>query len=275
MKNIKNKLAIFILFLFTTLTIQAQPSLPWHKTKPASGIRHWAVHTDQLYNSQQNINILIINKKREIVIGFEADSLKLTSLFAKENKALAAVNAGFFDVKNGGSVAYLKVNNQIIDRTRNKKSEVMEGAFIINPEGKIIIEPAQDEQIYDANPNYHSVLVTGPLLLLDGEKQPLENNAFNNNRHPRTCACVQKSGRVLFFTVDGRASEAQGMSIPELQDLMIVMKCKDAINLDGGGSTTMWLYNEPENGVINKPSDNKAFDRYGERRVANVILIKK
>ncbi len=271
----KNIIITFFLFLYTVLTIHAQGTLPWHKSKPAPGIRHWSIHTDQLYNSKQNINILIINKTHEIFIGFDADSLKLTSQFAIENKALAAVNAGFFDVKNGGSVAYLKVNNKVIDRTRNKKSEVMEGAFIIKKDGKIIIEPVQEEQFYDTNQDYASILVTGPLLLLNGAKQPLEDNAFNNNRHPRTCACVQKGGRVLLLTVDGRAAEAQGMSIPELQDLMIAMKCKDAINMDGGGSTTMWLYNEPENGVVNMPCDDKVFDRYGERRVANVILIKK
>lgn len=253
----------------------AQHSLHWTKEKEAPGIRHWSVHTSQLFNSQQNINILLVNRKRAISIGYEEDSLKLTSQFAQENKALAAVNAGFFDVKNGGSVTYLKVNNRIISRTRNKKNETTEGAFVINSHDKIIIESTKEEQFYDSNIDYTSVLVTGPLLLLNGEKQILENNAFSNNRHPRTCACLQKSGRLLFVTVDGRAEQAQGMSLPELQDFLILLKCNNAINFDGGGSTTMWLYNEPENGVVNMPCDDKVFDRYGERKVANVILINK
>ena len=112
-------------------------------------------------------------------------------------------------------------------------------------------------------------------MILQGKKEPLQDNAFSNNRHPRTCACLQKNGRLLFLTIDGRAEPAQGMSLPELQDFLLQLKCKDAINFDGGGSTTMWLAKEPENGVVNMPSDNKLFDRYGERRVANVILIKK
>ncbi|MCK4879516.1 MAG: phosphodiester glycosidase family protein, partial [Bacteroidales bacterium] len=41
--------------------------------------------------------------------------------------------------------------------------------------------------------------------------------------------------------------------------------CIDAINLDGGGSTTMWT---KDNGVVNRPSDKR-----GERPVANAILI--
>lgn len=266
----------FLMVLFLTSSyVSAQQRLIWHKEKAAPGIRHWSVHTNQLFDSQQNINLLAVRKKREIAIGFEPDSLKETSAFAKEYHALAAVNAGFFDVKNGGSVTYLKVDNHAISPTRNKKSENAEGAFVINKKGKIIIEPAKGEQFYDTNEDYFSVLVTGPLLLLQGKKEPLQDNAFSNNRHPRTCACLQKNGRLLFLTIDGRAEPAQGMSLPELQDFLLQLKCKDAINFDGGGSTTMWLANEPENGVVNMPSDNKLFDRYGERRVANVILIKK
>ena len=43
------------------------------------------------------------------------------------------------------------------------------------------------------------------------------------------------------------------------------LNCKDAINFDGGGSTTMYIQNQPENGVVNYPSDNKIFDHAGER----------
>jgi exopolysaccharide biosynthesis protein len=44
--------------------------------------------------------------------------------------------------------------------------------------------------------------------------------------------------------------------------------------MDGGGSTTMWVKNQPDNGVVNYPSDNKKWDHYGERKVANVILVR-
>ena len=43
----------------------------------------------------------------------------------------------------------------------------------------------------------------------------------------------------------------------------------DAINLDGGGSSTLWT---DETGVINHPYDNKKWDHAGERRVPNILI---
>ncbi|NJK83502.1 MAG: phosphodiester glycosidase family protein [Saprospiraceae bacterium] len=107
------------------------------------------------------------------------------------------------------------------------------------------------------------MLYTGPLLLENRKKMPLEDNAFNRNRHPRTCACTLSSGKTLLLTIDGRNMEAQGMSLIELSSLLKALKCVDAINLDGGGSTTLWL---KDKGVVNHPSDNRTFDAAGERK---------
>jgi len=70
---------------------------------------------------------------------------------------------------------------------------------------------------------------------------------------------------ILFITIDGRAETADGMTLIELQKYLHDLGCIDAINLDGGGSTTMWTKNK---GVVNKPSDKD-----GERPVANAVLI--
>ena len=68
------------------------------------------------------------------------------------------------------------------------------------------------------------------------------------------------------ITVDGRSEDAAGMSLYELQAFLQTKDCLEAINLDGGGSTTMWV---KDKGVVNHPSD-----KTGERKVANVIIIK-
>jgi exopolysaccharide biosynthesis protein len=69
----------------------------------------------------------------------------------------------------------------------------------------------------------------------------------------------------MLICIDGRTEEAEGMSFIETQQYLFDLGCIDAINLDGGGSTTMWTKNK---GVINNPSND-----YGERSVANSILI--
>ena len=63
------------------------------------------------------------------------------------------------------------------------------------------------------------------------------------------------------------------MSLPELQRFLIKLNCIHAINLDGGGSTTMWAQFDDLQGIINCPSDNGKFDNKGERKVANTLVL--
>jgi hypothetical protein len=79
------------------------------------------------------------------------------------------------------------------------------------------------------------------------------------------------NGKKLFLVaVDGRTPEAAGMTCEELAKLMIELGCTWALNLDGGGSTTMWVRGK---GVVSNPCDDKKFDPAGERAVANAVLV--
>lgn len=109
----------------------------------------------------------------------------------------------------------------------------------------------------------------GPLLIndgeiaLDGEAEGFSKSDFIDRRHPRTAAGVDKNGRLLLVTVDGRARGSQGVSLDEMAVIMKRLGAVQAMNLDGGGSTTMVV-----NGlVVNTPSDGQ------ERPVADGLLI--
>jgi exopolysaccharide biosynthesis protein len=114
------------------------------------------------------------------------------------------------------------------------------------------------------------ILGGGPLLLLNGQRveNPEEEHisrVFFLSRHPRTAVGVRKDGTMLFVTVDGRQPERSvGMSLRELSDLLIELGAVSAINLDGGGSTTMFA----GDGTVNRPSDP-----LGERETADGILL--
>lgn len=74
------------------------------------------------------------------------------------------------------------------------------------------------------------------------------------------------------MVIDGRAEGmADGTSIYETAFICLWLGMKDAINLDGGGSSTLWT---DKLGLINHPSDNKKFDHDGERSVPNLIIVK-
>jgi exopolysaccharide biosynthesis protein len=103
----------------------------------------------------------------------------------------------------------------------------------------------------------------------------LDSVRFNLTRHPRTALGITDDYHLLLVTVDGRHAEAAGMNMWELQDLMKQLDCSEAMNFDGGGSTTMYIKGKTENGVVNYPSDNRKYDHEGERKVANAIVVVK
>ena len=97
---------------------------------------------------------------------------------------------------------------------------------------------------------------------------------FAAARHPRTAVGIAENGaRLLLVTVDGRQQPySDGMTLRELAMLMLALGARDAINLDGGGSTTMVVkrLDPPSLTVVNKPSDPS-----GERAVGNALAIVK
>lgn len=109
----------------------------------------------------------------------------------------------------------------------------------------------------------------GPWLMRQGEiviDAPRQgfNDGFSRNRHPRTAIGVTEDGRLLLVTVDGRQPMSGGMSLYELAQLMRQLGATDAINLDGGGSTTLAIRGGL---VVNSPSEGK------ERPVANAVVV--
>lgn len=88
---------------------------------------------------------------------------------------------------------------------------------------------------------------------------------FSAGRHPRTGAGISRDGNTLYLmTVDGRRESDGGMSLVELAHFMIGLGAYDAMNFDGGGSTTMVV----EGAVVNHPSDAA-----GERSVGSALLV--
>lgn len=253
----------------------------WHAQKIAPRAK-WERHhfaNAELFHANQNINILRIKKgHRPLNLAFASGGQELipTSIQGQQAKALAALNGTFFDVKNGGSVDFIRINGVTLDTTRPS------GQFLAEHQRSAIVIKNNHLQIVrgDSIKGWEkrllakdNVMVTGPLLIHEGEKIHLPARLFNTTRHPRTALGITQRGEVLWITVDGRAKEAAGMSLYELSQLMEALGCVEAINLDGGGSTTLWIDGTTKTGVVNMPCDDKVFDEYGERKVSNVLLL--
>ena len=94
------------------------------------------------------------------------------------------------------------------------------------------------------------------------------------SKHPRTAVGVDSNGKLLMVTVDGRTSRGDGMTTPELGQLMNDLGAVDAINFDGGGSTTMTIEDCWLNNTVNYPSDNSLPDHYGYRSVSDGLYLR-
>lgn len=117
------------------------------------------------------------------------------------------------------------------------------------------------------------ILAAGPLLVKDGKvniSMP-NDSSFATTRSDRTAVAVDATGtRVFLVTVDGRQSGySNGTSLKDLASMLIAKGAKYAINLDGGGSTTM-VVRQPYTTtpvVVNQSSDGR------ERRVSAILQV--
>ena len=123
-----------------------------------------------------------------------------------------------------------------------------------------------------SHPALRTVIGGWPRIVVNGKSvahavDPLEGTfpRFSALRHPRTAIGFSRdSSKVFLVAVDGRRESGVGMSLVELARLMLTLGAFEAINLDGGGSTTMVVNGE----VVNSPSD-----KTGERPVGSALLV--
>lgn len=112
------------------------------------------------------------------------------------------------------------------------------------------------------------VVCGGPRLLSGGLPDGANEGfaeAFRERRHPRTAVGVATDGTLLLVVVDGRAPEhGLGMTLRELAEELRRAGAADALNLDGGGSTTLVVLGA----VANRPSDEA-----GERPVSDALVV--
>jgi hypothetical protein len=118
----------------------------------------------------------------------------------------------------------------------------------------------------------------GPRLLANGRVRvraaaegfapiaaPWFYGSFVAGRHPRTLAGVRSDGTLLLVTVDGRRPGwSAGVTLPEAARLMQALGARDALNLDGGGSSAMTVRGR----VVSRPSDPS-----GERPVSDALVV--
>ncbi|CAM3885167.1 S-layer homology domain-containing protein [Alkalicoccus chagannorensis] len=157
------------------------------------------------------------------------------------------------DSSFSGTIQERNERNEEDSRWESSHPDIPEDGFVISVHGDRIdedlaaLEPGDEVELsfnideYWEDASY--VLGSGPFLVKDGERHiTMDEASFqSSSRQPRTAIGISEDGSdVMFVTVDGRQNgQAEGLSITELADHLIELGADRAINLDGGGSTTM------------------------------------
>lgn len=258
-----------------------------HTLNLPKGAEGYTVERVNLFNSAQTISVIKYSPKRlqtSIVLPEKLTRLSVTS---KAHNADFSVNAGYWDVRIALPSTFLKLGGKQIAVTADFEKERVDGVVCVAKK-KVIVDycKAGEEAPYAAK--YDNILASGPVLIDEGKS--VDHTAYTKSmveakhgkdigayytyirRHPRTAIGTDKKGNVYLVVVDGRSKgNADGVTIAELTEICEWLGMRDAINLDGGSSSTMW---GKEDGVINYPCRNKKFDHAGERKVSSCVLVK-
>ena len=188
---------------------------------------------------------------------------QLSSAISNGKNVIAGVNADFFDMGGTNVMRGLCIKDGVfISGTGDRPW------FGITNDGNAVMGTSAEyanykDKLFTAVGGSHIILKNG------GTDNLSIGTEFSDTRHPRTAAGVTSDGTVVLIVVDGRQPEiSNGASLADLAYIMSTLDCVNAINLDGGGSSTFILKNEKGELVTeNSPSAGSL------RAVANGLMI--
>lgn len=192
-----------------------------------------------------------------------------TSQIAENYNAVAAVNGGAFVDQsstsqwtgNGGIPSGIVMSGGEVvhnDLGEGNKTELLaidkQGVMIV---GKYSIDDLKERKIQEA-------LSFGPTLVVNGKMTPMSGDG-GWGIAPRTAIGQRQDGAIILLVIDGRGVGSLGATLKETQEIMYQLGAVNAMNLDGGKSTTLYYDGE----VRNTPSNSM-----GERAIPTAIIVK-
>lgn len=188
------------------------------------------------------------------------------SNIAKDNDAVAAINAGGFHDPNGtgtGRLPYgfiMQDGNYVIGKDVGPDEAVDFVGF--TKQGNLIAGTYTKMELSDMDAV--EGITFGPPLIVDGKKMITDGDG-GWGIGPRTAIGQKKDGTVIFVVIDGRQpGYSTGATLRDVQDVLYEEGAYIAANLDGGSSTTLY-YNGK---VVNKPAD-----LLGERMIPTAFIV--
>ena len=224
----------------------------------ARGVGYWS---GSLYTAAGPVRIQVVKvdlKYADVapVVARRGDGgfgLERTSSMSRRERAIAGINGSFFSPRNRVPMDLLVVNGRFVTQPARRP------ALVVRQDGTASIVPARKAREEAAL----NAIGGGPTLLSNGKMSLAGWPRNMGGRAPRTAAGLTWDGKVLMVTIDGRSRASAGATIREEARYLAALGARDAINLDGGGSSTMVVHGR----VVNRPSDGS------ERAVSNGLMV--
>ena len=163
--------------------------------------------------------------------------------------------------------------NQIIRASANPLFIPNDGYVLVGPKDKLsaMFGAESVEVEIGINPKWENVkhvISGGPYLVKNGSVYvdvSEEKLSAIGGKNPRSAIGYTKDNNLILVAVDGREGSSIGLTLHELANLMYSLGCVNAINLDGGGSTVMYV----NGSIVNKPPQP------GGIAISNAIVVSK
>ncbi len=203
-------------------------------------------------------------------MGYKAEIIHINKHHSMESMVLYTKDWGNVTPGSHDGVSELVVEDNVVREIRRDMDGVAvpENGYVLATSTKTSTYLVDNFKVgdkvelsYTLTPDFGKIKTAiggGTVLVKDGARATFTNNVTGS--HPRTAAGIDRSGKKLFLvTVDGRQTATSGMTQTELADYMISLGAYDAINFDGGGSSTMVVREGETNtlGVVNMLSEGK------------------
>ena len=149
-------------------------------------------------------------------------------------------------------------DGQVIDFSTKRLQIPDNGYVIVGPKDKLteLVAQKKVDIKLNTNPDWDGVkhiISGGPYLIKNGEIfVDVSAQKLNSitGRNPRTAVGITADKNLVLVTVDGREESSVGMTLTELASFMKEIGCVEAMNLDGGGSSVMYV----DGNIVNRPS---------------------
>lgn len=195
----------------------------------------------------------LTNDKIAVIATRESDKGTKVSEFGRKTKALAAINGDYFDDRFNPIGTTVGPCGAWQGVRHNKR----EGLIAVGDDDAVILRQ-QEVDPDDPPPDDASAAISGwPALIV--KCNPLSatqlpgSDAFTRSPHPRTAVGLSRDRKTMYLVVaDGRRTGVPGVTLAQLARFMAdELDACSAMNVDGGGSSAMWVSDR----IVNRPSD--------------------